>query len=79
MNILKGDETDVKNKTRAELEKRVKKLERIIATKGIGSEYVAKVERLQRNVNLALILLGTSLIIGVTAWTIFNSANSNEE
>ena len=62
---------DLTNKTRAELEDKVKKLENIIAKKGIGSKQLAKAERIQRDVNLALILGGVTVVLGLTAWTVY--------
>lgn len=55
---------DLKEKTRKELED-------IIAEKGIGSEYVKKVERVQRDVNLALMLGAATALLGLTAWTLY--------
>ncbi|WP_234572518.1 hypothetical protein [Rhodohalobacter sp. 614A] len=62
---------DLKNKTRTELEDKIKKLERVIATKGVGSKQLARAERIQRDVNLALILGGVTVVLGLTAWTIY--------
>jgi len=61
---------DIKEKTRKELEDRVKRLENLIAKKGIGSDYLGKAERVQRNLNLALILGTTAVVVGITAWSI---------
>lgn len=63
----------LKNKTKKELQSRIEDLERAIAKKGIGSDYLSKAERIQRDVNLALILGGTAALIGVTAWTLYKS------
>lgn len=63
---------DIKEKTRKELNERVKKLEDIIAKKGVGSEYLGKAERVQRNLNLALILGSTAIALGLTAWSIYH-------
>jgi hypothetical protein len=63
----------LKNKTKKELQNRVKELEDIIAKKGIGSDYLSKAERIQRDVNLALILGGTAVLIGATAWVLLKS------
>lgn len=62
---------NIKEKTRKELEERVQRLENIIAKKGIGSEYLEKAERVQRNLNLALILGSTAVVLGITAWSIY--------
>jgi len=62
---------DVKEKARKELEDRVRKLENIIAKKGVGSEYLEKAERMQRNLNLALIIGSTAVVLGITAWSVY--------
>lgn len=62
---------DLKNKTRAELEDKVRKLERLIATKGVGSKQLQSAERIQRDINLALILGGVTVVLGLTAWTVY--------
>jgi len=60
-----------KKKTREELEKRVKKLENIISKKGVGSDYLQKAERAQRDLNLALLLGTTAVVLGITAYSIY--------
>jgi len=60
-----------KEKTRKELEDKVEKLENLIAKKGIGSDYLSRAERVQRDINLALILGATTAVLGLTAWTIY--------
>lgn len=62
---------DLKNKTRAELEDKIEKLENIIAKKGVGSKQLEKAERIQRDVNLALILGGVTVVLGLTAYTVY--------
>lgn len=62
---------DIKNKTRAELEDKIQKLENLIETKGVGSQRLAKAKRVQRDVNLALILGGVTFALGVTAWSLY--------
>jgi len=62
---------DVKEMARKELEDRVRKLENIIAKKGVGSEYLEKAERMQRNLNLALIIGSTAVVLGITAWSVY--------
>ncbi len=62
---------DLKEKTREELADKIERLENIIARKGVGSEYLSKAERIQRDVNLALILGGVAAITGITAWTLY--------
>lgn len=59
---------DIKGKTRKELEKRVEKLERMIARKGVGSDYLQKAEKVQRDINLALILGTSAVVLGLAYW-----------
>jgi hypothetical protein len=63
----------LKNKTKKELESRIEELEGLISKKGIGSSYLSKAERIQRDLNLALILGGAATLIGVTAYSLFKS------
>lgn len=69
---------DVKNKTREELEKRIGELENIIARKGVGAQYVKKVERIQRDINLALILSGTAAVVGLATWALLKSRGDED-
>lgn len=62
---------NIKEKTRKELEQRVEKLENLIAKKGVGSDYLEKAERVQRDLNLALVIGGTAVILGVTALSVY--------
>lgn len=61
----------LKEKTRKELEDKVEKLENLIARKGIGSDYLGKAERIQRDLNIAVILGTTTLILGITALAVY--------
>lgn len=62
----------IKEKSRKELEERVNKLERVIAKKGIGSDYLEKAERVQRDLNLALFVGTTAIVAGLTIWSIYH-------
>ncbi len=61
----------LKNKTQKELEAKIKEIERLIAEKGVGSDYLSKAERVQRDLNLALILGGAAAVLGATAWAVY--------
>ncbi len=61
----------LKEKSKEELENKIKELENIIAEKGVGSSYLSKAERVQRDLNLALILGGVTAILGITAWSLY--------
>lgn len=69
---------DIKGKTRRELEKRVEKLENIIHRKGLGSEYLQTAERVQRDVNLALILGTSAVVLGLTIWAVSQSKDEDD-
>lgn len=69
--LKKEDSENLKNKTRAELEDKVERLEHIIETKGVGSDYLSRAKRVQRDINIALILGGVTVVLGVTAWSLY--------
>lgn len=52
------------------LEEIRKELEDLISERGLGSDQLAKVERMQRDINIALFLAGTATVIGIMAYTI---------
>lgn len=68
---------DIKKKAKAELESRVRKVENLIAEKGVGSSYLSRAKRVQRNINLAIFVGGIAAIAGLTAWAL--SRNNEEE
>lgn len=59
-------------KIKKELDDRIKKLEDLIAKKGVGSKQLKKVRKTQRNINLAIIAGSLITIAGITAWAISN-------
>lgn len=61
----------LKKKTQNELQNKIKEIEDLIAEKGVGSDYLSRAERVQRDLNLALILGGTAAVLGATAWAIY--------
>lgn len=62
---------ELKEKTYQELKKKIDELETVIAEKGIGSDQLKKAERIQRDINLALIVGGAAAVLGFTAWGIY--------
>lgn len=62
---------DLKKISRQELEEKIERLERLIAKKGIGSEYLSRAERIQRDLNIAVLLGGVTLLLGATAYTVY--------
>lgn len=63
----------LKEKTISEVENRIEKIEHAIAKNGVGSNYLSKAERVQRDVNIGLALGGLTLIAGATAWALLSS------
>lgn len=63
---------DIAEKTRREIDKNVDKLENLIAQNGIGADYLQKAERVQRNLNLALLTGSMAVLLGLTAWTVYH-------
>lgn len=61
----------LKEKSKKELEQRIDELEDLIANKGIGSDYLSKAERVQRDLNLAVVLGGAATVLGVTAYALY--------
>lgn len=66
----------IQEKTRTELEHKIDQLDRLIAKNGFGSNYLAKAERAQRDLNLALLLGATTAILGLTAWSLYRRTNN---
>jgi len=62
---------NIKEKTRKELEEKVEALENLIARRGVGSDYLEKAERIQRDLNIALVLGTTTVILGITALAVY--------
>lgn len=62
---------DIKEKSRQELEEKIEELEDIIARKGVGSGYLKKAERIQRDLNIALVLGTAVTAFGLTAWVLY--------
>ncbi len=61
---------DIKQKAKDELESRVKNLESFIAEKGVGSSYLSRAKRIQRNVNVTIVLGAAVAITGISVWAI---------
>lgn len=58
---------DITKKTKEEFENRLDRIEEFIASKGIGARYLKK-RKTQRDVNIALVLLGIVSISGIAFW-----------
>lgn len=66
---------DITAKAKDELDKRVQKIENFITNRGLGSDKLNKAKRMQRNINLAVVLGGIITIAGITVWALTNSDN----
>jgi|AntRauTorcE11897_2_1112592.scaffolds.fasta_scaffold02352_7 hypothetical protein len=61
---------NTKEKTAHEIEKRLNKVESLIAEKGVGSDYLSRAHRVQRDLNIALLAGSIVLVAGISvlAW-----------
>ncbi|SMD45459.1 hypothetical protein SAMN00777080_4110 [Aquiflexum balticum DSM 16537] len=59
---------EITRKAKEELEARIEKIEGFIAKKGLGSTYLQKAQKTQRDLNLAIVLGGIILIAGIAIW-----------
>jgi len=59
---------DLTKKAKDELEDRIDKIEAFIASKGVGATYLKKAQKTQRDINLALLLVGVITVAGIAAW-----------
>lgn len=66
----------IKERTIQEVEQRIEKIERAIAKNGVGSSYLSKAEKIQRDLNIAIALGGVAVVAGVTAWAIFSNKDN---
>ncbi len=53
-----------------EIEHRINDIEDFINSKGLGSGYLTKAKKTQRNVNVALFAVGAIAILGATIWAL---------
>lgn len=63
---------DITKQAKEQFEKRVKKIEDFIANKGLGSAQLAKVKKVQRNINLVLALGSFITLAGIMVWVLNN-------
>ncbi len=66
---------DITARAKEELDKGVHKIENFIAERGIGSDRLTKARKMQRNVNLAVVVGGIIAVAGLAAWAINKSNN----
>ncbi|HET8858882.1 hypothetical protein [Marivirga sp.] len=68
----------IKEKTLKELENKVHDLENFIAKRGIGSSYLSRAEKIQRNVNIGLFVGGLAIVGGIVAYTLLKDNEDDE-
>lgn len=61
---------DITDKAKEELEKRIQKVEDFISERGVGSSYLERARRLQRNLNIAIVMASVITLTGITVWAI---------
>ena len=61
---------DITEKAKGELEKRIKKVEDFIAERGVGSSYLERARKAQRNLNIAIVMASVVTLAGITVWAI---------
>lgn len=65
---------NIKERTIQEIQDRLNKIDNLIANKGVGSQYLDKAKRIQRNLNLTLLAVGVVTVAGIAIW----AANSRD-
>ncbi len=61
---------DIAQKAKENLQQRISDIENFINDKGLGSGYLNKAKKAQRNVNIALIAVGAITAVGLAAWAL---------
>jgi cytoskeletal protein RodZ len=65
---------NIKERTIQEITDRLNKIDNLIANKGVGSQYLDKAKRIQRNLNITLLAVGVVTVAGIAIW----AANSRD-
>jgi hypothetical protein len=68
----------IKEKTLKELANKVDDLESFIAKKGIGSSYLSRAEKIQRNLNVGLFVGSIAVIGGIVAYALLKTDEEEE-
>ena len=59
---------NIKERTIQEITDRLNKIDNLIAEKGLGSQYLDKAKRIQRNLNITLLAVGVVTVAGIAIW-----------
>ncbi|MFQ3214858.1 MAG: putative RND superfamily exporter protein [Marivirga sp.] len=68
---------NIKKKAKDEIEYRIEAIEHFIEDKGVGSTYLTRAKKVQRNMNIALVLGGAITVIGLAVW-MFSSSKEED-
>ncbi len=69
---------DITKKAKEELETRLEKIENFIAQKGVGSAYLERAKKVQRNLNIAIVMAGVITLAGITVWVVSSMDNDDD-
>ena len=64
---------DIKEKALDTIEERIDTIETAIRQKGIGSGYLSKAEKIQRDLNIGVVLGGATMLLGFGAWMAYKN------
>ena len=64
---------DIKDKAINAIEERIEHIETSIRKNGIGSGYLSKAEKIQREINVGVLLGGATMLLGLGAWMSFRN------
>lgn len=60
---------EIRAKTKKGLEKGVQKIDKFIARHGIGSSYLTRARKIQRNINVAILVGVVTSVAGIFIWS----------
>lgn len=69
---------DIRERAREELESRIEGIENFIAERGLGSSYLSRAKKVQRNINLAIAVGCVVTIAGITVWALSGSEEDED-